>query len=155
MIRRPPRSTLFPYTTLFRSHGLDELRSPGRQIAETIEEHGGLDERLGQVFVGVGVEEKQLGELQLDGLQQFFLRSGQQPGIASAASLGVIGKNALVVPDPLLGLLDGHKYKRGAFSTFDVSLIRRVRVVTEREQAISVAVLFRYDRGAFLQAVFC
>src|SRR3712207_7300356 len=23
MIRRPPRSTLFPYTTLFRSHGLE------------------------------------------------------------------------------------------------------------------------------------
>src|SRR5256885_9169071 len=23
MIRRPPRSTLFPYTTLFRSHGKD------------------------------------------------------------------------------------------------------------------------------------
>src|SRR5260221_6244950 len=26
MIRRPPRSTLFPYTTLFRSIGLLELR---------------------------------------------------------------------------------------------------------------------------------
>src|SRR2546422_7180764 len=26
MIRRPPRSTLFPYTTLFRSH---RLRAPG------------------------------------------------------------------------------------------------------------------------------
>src|SRR2546426_10372038 len=26
MIRRPPRSTLFPYTTLFRSH-LDEVRA--------------------------------------------------------------------------------------------------------------------------------
>src|SRR3712207_8630683 len=25
MIRRPPRSTLFPYTTLFRSSGRDEL----------------------------------------------------------------------------------------------------------------------------------
>src|SRR3712207_7170118 len=25
MIRRPPRSTLFPYTTLFRSGGLDRL----------------------------------------------------------------------------------------------------------------------------------
>src|SRR5260370_787099 len=24
MIRRPPRSTLFPYTTLFRSHGRDQ-----------------------------------------------------------------------------------------------------------------------------------
>src|SRR5258707_2077281 len=29
MIRRPPRSTLFPYTTLFRSLGLDASR--GRQ----------------------------------------------------------------------------------------------------------------------------
>src|SRR5260221_14485668 len=27
MIRRPPRSTLFPYTTLFRSASLEELRS--------------------------------------------------------------------------------------------------------------------------------
>src|SRR3989442_11587395 len=26
MIRRPPRSTLFPYTTLFRSLGVDEVR---------------------------------------------------------------------------------------------------------------------------------
>src|SRR5437588_9549954 len=29
MIRRPPRSTLFPYTTLFRS-GRDRARDPGR-----------------------------------------------------------------------------------------------------------------------------
>src|ERR1041384_3556662 len=25
MMRRPPRSTLFPYTTLFRSHGVDRV----------------------------------------------------------------------------------------------------------------------------------
>src|SRR2546426_4358576 len=31
MIRRPPRSTLFPYTTLFRSQ-LDELRSRPRLL---------------------------------------------------------------------------------------------------------------------------
>src|SRR2546425_2704286 len=30
MIRRPPRSTLFPYTTLFRSHALRILRKSGR-----------------------------------------------------------------------------------------------------------------------------
>src|SRR5258708_27415651 len=29
MIRRPPRSTLFPYTTLFRSLGLAGERRPG------------------------------------------------------------------------------------------------------------------------------
>src|SRR5438128_7510412 len=29
MIRRPPRSTLFPYTTLFRSRAVAGIRSPG------------------------------------------------------------------------------------------------------------------------------
>src|SRR5260370_7728662 len=33
MIRRPPRSTLFPYTTLFRSHFLVERR-PDQQVPE-------------------------------------------------------------------------------------------------------------------------
>src|SRR3712207_7342052 len=30
MIRRPPRSTLFPYTTLFRSHAADQHPQRGR-----------------------------------------------------------------------------------------------------------------------------
>src|SRR3712207_8836195 len=34
MIRRPPRSTLFPYTTLFRSALLDELDLPLTRDAE-------------------------------------------------------------------------------------------------------------------------
>src|SRR5256885_11912879 len=33
MIRRPPRSTLFPYTTLFRSGGTNALVSDGRALA--------------------------------------------------------------------------------------------------------------------------
>src|SRR3989442_10153023 len=32
MIRRPPRSTLFPYTTLFRSYGID-IKVPGMLVA--------------------------------------------------------------------------------------------------------------------------
>src|SRR3712207_8690452 len=40
MIRRPPRSTLFPYTTLFRSH-----RLPGRGGGG--EQHPGLGVALG------------------------------------------------------------------------------------------------------------
>src|SRR2546422_9560501 len=35
MIRRPPRSTLFPYTTLFRSR---ELRAAGRPLAVFVED---------------------------------------------------------------------------------------------------------------------
>src|SRR4051795_10718743 len=48
MIRRPPRSTLFPYTTLFRSEHTSELQShshlvcrllPGVQTCARSEEH--------------------------------------------------------------------------------------------------------------------
>src|SRR3989454_5735945 len=42
MIRRPPRSTLFPYTTLFRSPPGDRLRAHDRRRLPP----GELDERL-------------------------------------------------------------------------------------------------------------
>src|SRR5476651_1790029 len=50
MIRRPPRSTLFPYTTLFRSHGI----------------HGGAFRAL-HPYVAAGIEhrsEEHTSELQ-------------------------------------------------------------------------------------------
>src|SRR3989454_139580 len=42
MIRRPPRSTLFPYTTLFRSPGVDvtELNGPYRDTRTAIRRDG-------------------------------------------------------------------------------------------------------------------
>src|SRR2546422_6489675 len=43
MIRRPPRSTLFPYTTLFRSHARVERQLRGGPIANRLE---ALDPRL-------------------------------------------------------------------------------------------------------------
>src|SRR3989442_662646 len=36
MIRRPPRSTLFPYTTLFRSRLLDEIRQAEDGISRCV-----------------------------------------------------------------------------------------------------------------------
>src|SRR3989442_10793071 len=42
MIRRPPRSTLFPYTTLFRSITVVDLLDRGR-IAEAIAAHTGIE----------------------------------------------------------------------------------------------------------------
>src|SRR3712207_7579455 len=41
MIRRPPRSTLFPYTTLFRSEG-------GEGVPALVERRGQLAHRLAQ-----------------------------------------------------------------------------------------------------------
>src|SRR5256885_12303871 len=50
MIRRPPRSTLFPYTTLFRSHMpdelLDEVWDRFREAIEPLRAAG----KLGAVF---------------------------------------------------------------------------------------------------------
>src|SRR3712207_8023523 len=39
MIRRPPRSTLFPYTTLFRSHPLHLRGAPGDDRQLGLEDH--------------------------------------------------------------------------------------------------------------------
>src|SRR2546422_6946299 len=43
MIRRPPRSTLFPYTTLFRSLGAGSGRARERQHAQDERERGHQD----------------------------------------------------------------------------------------------------------------
>src|SRR5256884_9803304 len=47
MIRRPPRSTLFPYTTLFRSEGerIDQHRLSGARLPGQDVEAGGEGER--------------------------------------------------------------------------------------------------------------
>src|SRR3712207_7354461 len=39
MIRRPPRSTLFPYTTLFRSRNLGRSRSLEREMDDEMRFH--------------------------------------------------------------------------------------------------------------------
>src|SRR5258708_27515245 len=47
MIRRPPRSTLFPYTTLFRSLALElEREVGGADALAGAEEHGALEHVL-------------------------------------------------------------------------------------------------------------
>src|SRR2546422_2439731 len=47
MIRRPPRSTLFPYTTLFRSPIARDLEVPRLQLLGRQVEGAGNDRRLG------------------------------------------------------------------------------------------------------------
>src|SRR3712207_8777983 len=60
MIRRPPRSTLFPYTTLFRSAaepGRDQLVEVvhGRQVERAVADAAVVD-RLHEVGVDLAVE---------------------------------------------------------------------------------------------------
>src|SRR3712207_7792451 len=53
MIRRPPRSTLFPYTTLFRSHGPEEIPLVGHQAHEAFHEVGHVAEGTGLASIPV------------------------------------------------------------------------------------------------------
>src|SRR2546426_12385343 len=75
MIRRPPRSTLFPYTTLFRS--LCRRRAPrwhGRVRRQALPARGagetdrGLYQPAGaDAAAGAGIDRSELGAARLDG----------------------------------------------------------------------------------------
>src|SRR5436309_1436819 len=61
MIRRPPRSTLFPYTTLFRSPVDDVAQEPPRPRLVP-----GLRRPAGETRQSLGVRRRLLGELERD-----------------------------------------------------------------------------------------
>src|SRR5258705_3293549 len=62
MIRRPPRSTLFPYTTLFRSRRPHPAQLTGRALAFAQRERGGPDH--GRRDVAAWRSEEHTSELQ-------------------------------------------------------------------------------------------
>src|SRR2546421_9339335 len=49
MIRRPPRSTLFPYTTLFRSHGKKPHALVDQKVADAKEKLAVTDKKLAEI----------------------------------------------------------------------------------------------------------
>src|SRR3712207_8485485 len=59
MIRRPPRSTLFPYTTLFRSGGVPLIKVySGEAVGETLGMEGGPEAQkvgLANALVACGI----------------------------------------------------------------------------------------------------
>src|SRR2546429_7666759 len=71
MIRRPPRSTLFPYTTLFRSRREDHGMPTGERLDERadlgdllrVEAEGGLVEVLILDEPTLGLDPKQITEI--------------------------------------------------------------------------------------------
>src|SRR2546427_4740300 len=61
MIRRPPRSTLFPYTTLFRSGqfviGIDKRHSEAVAISERGERGHFANQTIGLLATGLRIED--------------------------------------------------------------------------------------------------
>src|SRR2546427_12219279 len=84
MIRRPPRSTLFPYTTLFRSRGEIEVGQAvvvdvtHRYSATVVVVHVGEDVERG--IVGQPVAERNAGAARRQELEQLRLAAAPPAG---------------------------------------------------------------------------
>src|SRR2546421_10886878 len=112
MIRRPPRSTLFPYTTLFRSErhlaavlelpAVDVERIRKRKFTVALDAVGGaggpvmraLLERLGCEVAGINLEtdgrfprSPEPVPENLGGLSALLTRGGARPGLAGAPAV--------------------------------------------------------------------
>src|SRR5690348_17463220 len=87
MLRRPPRPTLFPYTTLFRSHGLDELAGEGaaarRFLAQPLGEPG-RDGRVVGGGAGVGAAGEALAQRERCGDRKSTRLNSSHPSISYA-----------------------------------------------------------------------
>src|SRR2546422_7419797 len=102
MIRRPPRSTLFPYTTLFRSHDLVvDLRGAGPWLIvlsglERMREQRYAAERAHQEKVVIGSQELVLAD-------QARLQRGVHRHARDVLGRYVCTKDALVIAGPGIG----------------------------------------------------
>src|SRR2546426_12468963 len=99
MIRRPPRSTLFPYTTLFRSHLL-RREAPGRRPREepdrVAEGRVGPAVRRPRLEAPADFERDRVGDERLDDLG--FLEVPDEHRVASVLHVP-LGHGLTVVSD--------------------------------------------------------
>src|SRR2546426_10489305 len=109
MIRRPPRSTLFPYTTLFRSHHL--LPPEARQVL-AIDGWGSVAFREGRYrFPSLWIRNRlywrQLATVAGAGEWRVASRLCLVPAMAVACSLGLVGRAAVEATASIAALAMG------------------------------------------------
>src|SRR3712207_5586594 len=106
MIRRPPRSTLFPYTTLFQGGTDDQADAVGHELVE----EGDALPRVGLVVldpqvVGDAALLRQLGGSQLQPALLGLAVAGRGAGQAEHGADGHLPLDGAGVPGPLTGEL--------------------------------------------------
>src|SRR6202171_237657 len=95
MIRRPPRSTLFPYTTLFRSDLPGRIGHDRSNAWRVVLELGPAIRQAGDVGCPVlGNQKRRLGEVTLDAI---LLLAGGEPREVGRRIVGVVFAHVLFV----------------------------------------------------------
>src|SRR3712207_6465986 len=99
MIRRPPRSTLFPYTTLFRSGSTVAAPQPSRELLRVINAAGEQASALGDEFVST--EHLLVGLADSEGEAGTVLTSAGATREALVAAFRTVrGNRKVTTPDP-------------------------------------------------------
>src|SRR3989442_1374005 len=124
MIRRPPRSTLFPYTTLFRSHIVDGEQRLGVVVLDRARARPLGDGRVGGIAQvdGEGLVELEGGvaahqDINRLGLGGRARREGQRAVLAQVVRAAGGAARAARIPDRGAvggGIVDGHRHGSGA-----------------------------------------
>src|SRR3712207_1034939 len=134
MIRRPPRSTLFPYTTLFRSilNGLDLTVKRG-EVAAIMGPNGSGKSTLSYVIAGKEDYEILEGEILLDGENILDL----EPSERAAKGLFLAFQYPLEIPGVatmtfLKAALNAQRRARGDSELTTPDFIRRVNAAAQQ-----------------------
>src|SRR3712207_7258922 len=97
MIRRPPRSTLFPYTTLFRSGRRQPQVGPARPAQVALRDEDPPDQRLARIEVDERVvdhvrprSEEHTSELQSRQYLVCRLLLEKKPPLSDGSSVGAL-----------------------------------------------------------------
>src|SRR5258708_35614546 len=92
MIRRPPRSTLFPYTTLFRSEVRDEHTVDGVAELIVLARVAHLDQELHPSLRGVGraARDELAAEWVGEHLERFVTGDQRPCGVGSDQRVGLV-----------------------------------------------------------------
>src|SRR3989441_10586987 len=135
MIRRPPRSTLFPYTTLFRSYGNDQSERSYTQAQALVAKYPDLKVIMAPTTVGIAAAAKAMqdgnlcGKVKVSGLglpseMVSYALNGCAPQFAlwSFVDLGYLTyyTSYLLATGAIKGA-EGEKFEAGRMGTFTIT----------------------------------
>src|SRR3712207_964607 len=147
MIRRPPRSTLFPYTTLFRSR---IAREAGNKVAQVHVRMGTPDEEIVKLAEELGADLIVVGSRGLGSLKRVLMGSVSESVLHHAhASVLVARGEPISFPTKILAATDGSG-EAALAATAAAEIARRTGSELHVVHVGEVAPVYHSERDGYL-----